>query len=297
MDLQGQVIQFSLILDSLMNPGKHAKYFEFKSGKTELAKAVAGECDACFVLLSPSNLLSKYVGDSERALARMFEYAKRMAPTVLFFDEIDALGMSRSADSTDQGIRRLMAELLVQFNLLKPSHRVTILAATNRIEDIDCALLRRFERRIEIGLLPDAERAKLIELKMTGTMTHVDIDFLKIARQTDGFSGADLELLCREAAMHGVRELMQNEELLRSGSPSIRPVSFDDFMLAIQAIFPSSRSGAQPPSNADPCFEGGRRQRKRSAECRIGQQTQLSCPYQNGPSTAGFKTQTSHPTS
>jgi transitional endoplasmic reticulum ATPase len=250
------------------------------------------------VLLSPSNLLSKYVGDSERTLARMFEYAKRMAPTVLFFDEIDALGMSRSADNTDQGIRRLMAELLVQFNLLKASHRVTILAATNRIEDIDCALLRRFERRIEIGLLPDAERAKLIELKMNGTVTQVDIDFLKIARQTDGYSGADLELLCREAAMHGVRELMQNEELLRSGTASIRPVSFDDFMLAIQAIFPSSRSG-QMPSNTEPCFEGGRRQRKRSAECRSGQQTPISCPYQNGPSgsIAGFKTQISHSTS
>ncbi len=264
-----------------------------------MAKAVAGECDACFVLLSPSNLLSKYVGDSERTLARMFEYAKRMAPTVLFFDEIDALGMNRSADNTDQGIRRLMAELLVQFNLLKASHRVTILAATNRIEDIDCALLRRFERRIEIGLLPDAERAKLIELKMNGTITHIDVDFLKIARQTDGYSGADLELLCREAAMYGVRELMQNEELLRSGTASIRPVTFDDFMLAIQAIFPSSRSVTQPPSNADPCFEGGRRQRKRSAECRSGQQNPLSCPNQNGTSGSftGFKSQISHSTS
>jgi SpoVK/Ycf46/Vps4 family AAA+-type ATPase len=158
--------------------------------------------------------------------------------------------------------------------------------------------LRRFERRIEIGLLPDVERAKLIELKMNGTVTHVDIDFLKIARHTDGYSGADLELLCREAAMHGVRELMQNEELLRSGSASIRPVSFDDFMQAIHAIIPSSRSGAQPSSNAETCFEGGRRQRKRSAECRSGQQTPLSCTYQNGPSSSGSTASIkSHPTS
>ena len=243
------------------------------SGKTELARAVAGECDASFLLISPSNLLSKYVGDSERTLAKIFEFSKSIAPTVLFFDEIDAVGVSRSADGTDQGVRRLMAELLVQFNSLKASHRVTILAATNRIEDIDCALLRRFERRIEIGLLPDAERAKLIELKMNGTVIQPDLDFLKIARQTDGYSGADLELLCREAAMHGVRELMQNEELLHSGQASIRPVSFDDFMQAIQAIFPSSRSAAHITNSSEFCFDGGRRQRKRSAECRSGQQT------------------------
>ena len=244
--------------------------FLFPAGKTELAKAVAGECDAAFLLISPSNLLSKYVGDSERTLARIFDYSKSVAPAVLFFDEIDAIGMCRNTDGNDQGVRRLMAELLVQFNSLKASHRVTILAATNRIEDLDCALLRRFERRIEIGLLPEAERAKLIELKMTGTLSQPDLDFLKIARQTDGYSGADLELLCREAAMHGVRELMQNEDLLRSGTFAIRPVSFEDFMLAMQAIFPSSRAGMQSTNSSEFCFDGGRRQRKRTAECRSG---------------------------
>jgi transitional endoplasmic reticulum ATPase len=247
--------------------------FLFPAGKTELAKAVAGECDAAFLLISPSNLLSKYVGDSERTLARIFDYSKSVAPAVLFFDEIDAIGMCRNTDGNDQGVRRLMAELLVQFNSLKASHRVTILAATNRIEDLDCALLRRFERRIEIGLLPEAERAKLIELKMTGTLSQPDLDFLKIARQTDGYSGADLELLCREAAMHGVRELMQNEDLLRSGTFAIRPVSFEDFMLAMQAIFPSSRAGMQSTNSSEFCFDGGRRQRKRTAECRSGQNT------------------------
>jgi hypothetical protein len=114
---------------------------------------------------------------------------------------------------------------------------------------------------------------------MIGTLIHHDVDFLKIARHTEGYTGADLELLCREAAMFGIRELMQNEEQLRIGTDSIRPVSHEDFVQALQTIVPSTKSTIGPicastvTGDTAPCFEGGRRQRKRSAECRSGQQT------------------------
>ena len=113
------------------------------TGKTELAKAVAGESGACFLLLAPSSLLSKFMGESERTLSQVFSYARSMAPAVIFIDEIDAFGGDRDGQ-TEPGLRRLMTEMLLQFNSL--GEGVVVVAATNRIQDIDPALFRRFER-------------------------------------------------------------------------------------------------------------------------------------------------------
>ncbi|KAJ1477176.1 P-loop containing nucleoside triphosphate hydrolase protein, partial [Baffinella frigidus] len=166
------------------------------TGKTQLAKAIAGESRATFMLLSPSNLLSKFVGEAaERALSRVFAFAKDKAPTCWSVEQIDAIGSSRG--SGDQALRRLLAELLQQFSSLKPSDRVVVLAATNRIEDIDPALLRRFERKFHVGLLTGHARGELLRLKMVGTPTAPDLDYKQLGRRTDGFSGASLELLCR----------------------------------------------------------------------------------------------------
>ena len=177
------------------------------TGKTELAKAVAGESGACFLLLAPSSLLSKFMGESERTLSQVFSYARSMAPAVIFIDEIDAFGGDRDGQ-TEPGLRRLMTEMLLQFNSL--GEGVVVVAATNRIQDIDPALLRRFERKIEVGLLGEDDRAKLLKLKMKGTPMEPGIDLSLIAKLTNGYSGAEMELVCREAAMYGLRELLDS---------------------------------------------------------------------------------------
>jgi len=125
------------------------------TGKTELAKGIAGESGAAFLLLTPSTLLSKFMGESEKMMSRIFAYAKHLAEehqaAIIFLDEVDSLTTSRGSDGDSQpGMRRLLAELLLQFNGLNSRHRVVVIAATNRIEDLDPALLRRFERRIEV---------------------------------------------------------------------------------------------------------------------------------------------------
>jgi ATP-dependent 26S proteasome regulatory subunit len=126
------------------------------TGKTELAKGIAGESGAAFLLLTPSTLLSKFMGESEKMMSRIFAYAKHLAEehqaAIIFLDEVDSLTTSRGSDGDSQpGMRRLLAELLLQFNSLNSKHRVVVIAATNRIEDLDPALLRRFERRIEVN--------------------------------------------------------------------------------------------------------------------------------------------------
>ncbi|EKX33012.1 hypothetical protein GUITHDRAFT_44749, partial [Guillardia theta CCMP2712] len=204
-----------LLKESIILPSKYPELFKAMrqpwkgillfgppgTGKTELAKAVAKESNANFMSLSPSNVLSKYIGESERLLKRIFQFAKNQSPTVLFFDEIDALGISRNGAESDHSLRRLMAELLLQFNTLTTADRVMVLAATNRIQDIDPALLRRFERKIQIGLMNQVDRLRLLHLKMGDTPIASDVDLQWVAQSTEGFSGAELELLCREASM------------------------------------------------------------------------------------------------
>ena len=176
------------------------------TGKTFIAKACASECDATFFAVSSSDMMSKYVGESERLIKSLFELARERAPSIIFIDEIDSMCGARS-EGENQSSRRVKTEFLVQMDgVKKQTGQVLILGATNTPWALDSAIRRRFERRIYIDL-PDLEaRAYLLRRKLKGLdqkLTDEDIDF--IARKTEGFSGSDLTTLAKEAAFEPLR--------------------------------------------------------------------------------------------
>ena len=178
------------------------------TGKTSLARAAASESGARFCLLSPSNVLSKFHGDSEKQVRSIFRSAKRRAPAVLFIDEIDALCLGRSS-ADDPANRRLLAELLLQISALGSADGVAVVAATNREGDLDEALLRRFPSRIFVGLPPARERAGLLAHFLRGLPQALSAaDLERVAQRTEGWSGSDIETLCRDAAMEPLREVL-----------------------------------------------------------------------------------------
>jgi SpoVK/Ycf46/Vps4 family AAA+-type ATPase len=240
--------------------------FALLISQTQLARAIAGEAQAAFLTISPSDILSKFVGESEAAVRCIFkraqEYASQLESkcAVIFFDEIDALGQSRENRGSGEGegcSRRVLAELLIQLNAIadrskqgqKHHHhrnhnqdlssadeedvpedrsidsravvdvqdpQVLIVAATNRAEDCDPALLRRFGVRLEIGLPTKKDRTKMLSghlIKFAHVITDAELN--NLAEATDSWSGSDLESLTREAAMAPVRECLRAAALQR----------------------------------------------------------------------------------
>ncbi|CAB3238811.1 unnamed protein product [Arctia plantaginis] len=171
--------------------------------KTMIAKALATESGLNFLLIKGPELFSKWIGDSERAVRDLFTKARQVAPSIVFFDEMDAIGTERGGASGDSGVhQRVLAQLLTELDGVVPLNSVTILAATNRPDMMDRALLRpgRLDRLIYVPL-PDYEtRLQIIELKLAKMSTsHINTD--NLAARTEGFSGAELEALCKEAAL------------------------------------------------------------------------------------------------
>ncbi|KAL3934919.1 MAG: hypothetical protein SGBAC_009464 [Bacillariaceae sp.] len=251
----------SILTGIRANPTSIFMYGPPGCGKTEFAKALAGEAEAAFLSVSPSDILSKFVGESEASVRSLFQKAIQEADqvnskcAVLFFDEIDALGQSRGGHGTssmaqggsDGCSRRVLAELLIQLNRinsmdctpLERCHnsnntpcendsscvdaaprtiqnrvRLIVLAATNRPEDCDPALVRRFSIRVVVGLPSLHDRRRAIKRFLKGIESSITREQLgDIAAATDGWSGADLEHLTREAAMAPVRECIQTAAL------------------------------------------------------------------------------------
>lgn len=175
--------------------------------KTLIAKALATESGLNFLSIKGPELFSKWVGESERAVRDLFTKARQVAPSVIFFDEMDAIGGERS--SGEAGVHeRVLAQLLTELDGVVPLNSVTILAATNRPDKIDRALLRpgRLDRLIYVPL-PDFEtRLQILELKLEKMSTSDDINPHSLAVRTDGFSGAELEALCHEAALRALEK-------------------------------------------------------------------------------------------
>ena len=212
------------IIDFLRNPNKY-KNFDIRLpkgvllvgppgvGKTLIAKAVAGEAGVPFFYQSASSFVQIYVGMGAKRVSELFTKAKEMAPSIIFIDEIDAVGKSRGGFSNDERDSTLN-QLLTEIDGFEESSGVMVIAATNKIEVLDEALLRagRFDRRVHIPLPDCKERASTLRLYLKDKANSVDIDF--IAHMTIGFNSAALATLINEAALHALR----NEKMIIDNS-------------------------------------------------------------------------------
>ncbi|WP_214658719.1 CDC48 family AAA ATPase [Candidatus Formimonas warabiya] len=180
------------------------------TGKTLLAKAMANEINANFISIKGPALLSKWVGDSEKALRDVFKKARQVAPCIIFFDEIDALVPHRGMGG--QISERMLSQMLTEMDGVEELHRVVVLAATNRIDLIDPALLRpgRFDLIIPMPLPGEEDRREIIGVHLHGLSLEENVDCGDLAQKTAGFSGAELRYLCQRAALWAVREFIQS---------------------------------------------------------------------------------------
>ncbi len=179
------------------------------TGKTMLAKAAANEINANFISIKGPALLSKWVGESERALRELFKRARQVAPCIIFFDEIDAL-FPRRGSGGEVG-ERILSQLLTEMDGIEELHRVLVLAATNRMDMLDPALLRpgRFDLILTVGLPGEADRREILKVHINGVPLAEDVDLEELAVKTVGFSGADLKNLCRLASLQAIREYVE----------------------------------------------------------------------------------------
>ena len=209
-------------------------------GKTLIAKATVGEINATFFNISAASLVSKYLGESEKIVKRLYEFAKKRQPSIVFIDEVDSLMRMRGSEGEHDAMRRIKTQLLTGMEGLSssPNERVVTIGATNIPWEIDSAFRRRFERRIYVPL-PDLDaRIKIFELNSDGIEKDEDIDYAKLGNMTEGFSGSDIANTCREAILAPVRELDNTGELMNKDSVA-RPVTQADFLNALSIEKPS----------------------------------------------------------
>ncbi|ESR62934.1 hypothetical protein CICLE_v10015142mg [Citrus x clementina] len=250
-----------LLKEAVVMPIKYPKYFTgllspWKgillfgppgTGKTMLAKAVATECKTTFFNISASSVVSKWRGDSEKLIKVLFELARHHAPSTIFLDEIDAIISQRGeARSEHEASRRLKTELLIQMDGLTQSDElVFVLAATNLPWELDAAMLRRLEKRILVPL-PDTEaRRAMFESLLPSQTGEESLPYDLLVERTEGYSGSDIRLVSKEAAMQPLRRLMvllegRQEVAPEDELPQIEPIRPEDVEIALKNTRPSA---------------------------------------------------------
>jgi transitional endoplasmic reticulum ATPase len=215
------------------------------TGKTLLAKAVANESDASFYYVGGPEIISKYVGESEERLRKLFAEAQENAPSIIFIDEIDAIAPKRE-EVVGEVEKRMVSQLLTIMDGLKARGEVIVLGATNRQDTIDPALRRpgRFDREIEIGVPDKQARNEIMNIHVRNMPLDKDVDVAEIARVTHGYTGADLSLLTKEAAIKSLRRVLPAinivEETISSEILESLSVKREDFFNAMHEIQPSA---------------------------------------------------------
>jgi len=203
------------------------------TGKTLLAKAVAHHADATFIKMSGSELVHKFIGEGARLVRDVFQLAREKAPTILFVDEIDAVGGRRTHDGTvgSAEVNRTMTQILTELDGFGERGNVRVMAATNRIDLLDPALLRpgRFDRVIEIPAPDEAGRLQILSIHTEKMSLASDVDLVTIAAETDDATGAGLKIIVTEAGMNAIRN-KRNE------------VSMDDFRYALDKLMKEDMS-------------------------------------------------------
>jgi len=220
-DIGGLKNEIELIREMVELPMKHPEVFQKLgvgapkgvlltgppgTGKTLLAKAVANETDSSFFSIAGPEIMSKFYGESEKQIRNIFEDAEKTAPSIIFIDEIDAIAPKRG-EGIEQTEKRVVAQLLTLMDGLKSRGQVVVMAATNRPEDIDEALRRpgRFDREIKINPPDEKGRKEILQIHTRGMPLDKDVNFEEIAYKTIGFTGADIEVLCKESALKAIK--------------------------------------------------------------------------------------------
>jgi transitional endoplasmic reticulum ATPase len=204
--------------------------------KTMMAKAVANESSCNFISIKGSELFNKYVGESERAVRKLFKRARRASPCVVFFDEIDALAVARKNDSNNSVSDRVIAALLTELDGVDELSDVFVVAATNRPDIVDPAILRpgRFDKLVYVGLPEESARRKIFELNLQGE----DLEFDGLVSKSGGFSGSEIAAVCADSKKAAFKEflfkntdkfLMTNEHVF-TAIDKIKPVATEKLM-------------------------------------------------------------------
>lgn len=197
------------------------------TGKTMLARACAAKTNACFLKISAPQLVQMYIGDGAKMVRDAFALAKEKSPAVIFIDELDAIGTKRfdSDKSGDREVQRTMLELLNQLDGFGSDERIKVIAATNRPDILDPALLRsgRIDRKIEFPMPDEDGREKILRIHSSRMMVDDSVNFGELARSTEDFNGAQLKAVCVEAGMIALR------------GEGVK-ISHEDFMAGIQEV-------------------------------------------------------------
>jgi len=183
------------------------------TGKTLVAKAVANESGVNFISVNGPALISKYLGESEKGIREVFKKAKQVSPTIIFFDEIDSLVPVRGmggGDSTHT-TERVISQFLTELDGIEELKGVVVIGATNRFDMIDPAILRpgRFDLLLELPMPDEATRLQIFKIHTKGKPMDSDVDLKVLAKETDKFTGADIEAICRQASMLAIREFLE----------------------------------------------------------------------------------------
>lgn len=241
-------VKYPSLFTGLLKPWKGILlYGPPGTGKTMLARAVATECRTTFFNISASTIVSKWRGDSEKLVRVLFDLARYHAPSTVFIDELDAIMGQRGSGggAEHEASRRMKTELLIQMDgLMKDdSCLVFLLAASNLPWELDIAMLRRLEKRVHVGLPEAAAREVMLRKKLPPEHAK-DLDYATIAAATEGFSGSDITLLCKECAMRPLRRVMARLESGEDTRPDdevrLDPVTQDDVMKALETTRPSA---------------------------------------------------------
>jgi len=215
------------------------------TGKTLLAKAVATETDSSFYSIAGPEIMSKYYGESEKHIREIFEKAEKTAPAIIFIDEIDSIAPKRG-EGTDNTEKRIVAQLLTLMDGIKSRGQLVVMAATNRPDDIDPALRRpgRFDRELKINPPSEEGRREILQIHTRGMPLEKDVDYDEISRRTIGYTGADLEVLCKEAALKSIKPHFEKLKNLDESVPAAIldkiKVSKEHFLEALKHVEPSA---------------------------------------------------------
>ena len=200
-------------------------------GKTLLAKAVANESEANFISIKGPEIFSKWVGESEKAIREVFRKGRTAAPSIIFFDEIDAIAPRRGLGYADSGVtERVISQLLTELDGIESLENVVVMGATNRPDMLDPAILRpgRFDKLIYVPAPDEHTLLQIYKIHTRDMPLAKDVDLAHLAKISIGYSGADIAALCREAAMNALRR-----------NPNAKEVTLEDFKVAMNEIKPS----------------------------------------------------------